>query len=106
MASAGSPFIAQDAHATSEDGKIIMTFEPATLNEPGENVTVQIPTTIADRLLVSLGAALAKSHATDAAEMVRRFTTGLTSRRCAREGRQPTDRQRSGVFWDDPGEKG
>jgi hypothetical protein len=69
MDSDASPFVAQDAHAASEDGKIVLTFEGTNLNEPGKNVAVQIATSVADRLLVSLGAALAKSHATDAAEM-------------------------------------
>ena len=52
MDSDASPFLAQDAHAASEDGKIVLTFEGTNL-EPGKNVAVQIPTSVADRLLVS-----------------------------------------------------
>ena len=73
-------FIAQDAHATAAEGHLILTFR---IDTPGQakEVDVQIANSTADKPLASLGAALAKSHATDAAEMVKRFTAGLTTRR-------------------------
>ena len=74
-------FLAQDAQATAAEGHLILTFRIDTPGQEGKEVAVQIANSTADKLLVSLGAALAKSHATDAAEMVKRFTAGLTTRR-------------------------
>ena len=72
---------AQDASAASDGSTITLTFTVETAGEPSKDVTVRIATTVADRLWLSLGAALAKSHTTDLAEMAKRLTAGFTPRR-------------------------
>ncbi len=72
---------AKDATAASDGSTITLTFTVETAGEPSKDVTVQIATAVADRLWLSLGTALAKSHTTDLAEMAKRLTAGFTPRR-------------------------
>ncbi len=72
---------AQDATAASDGRTITLTFTVETAGQPSKDVTVQIANTVADKLWLSLGTALAKSHTTDLAEMAKRLTSGFTPRR-------------------------
>lgn len=79
--SASRSFIAEEAHAAATEGHVTLSFRVGRAGSTSEDLTVQVPTSVADRLVISLGSALAVNHATDAAEMVKRFTAGLTARR-------------------------
>ena len=72
---------AQDATAASDGSTITLTFTIETAGQLSKDVTVQIANTVADKLWLSLGTALAKSHTTDLAEMAKRLTAGFTPRR-------------------------
>src|SRR5919202_6880711 len=91
---------AQDASAASDGSTIMLTFTVETAGEPSKDVTVQIATTVADRLWLSLGTALAKSHTTDLAEMAKRLTAGVTPPRWTR-GEEPKAGRGAG-FWGVP----
>ncbi len=72
---------AKDATAASDGSTITLTFTVENTGQLSQDLTVQITNTIADRLWLSLGTALAKSHTIDLAEMAKRLTAGFTPHR-------------------------